>query len=98
MVLDYLFMYFCRCIFGSNNAGNILFVIYISGAILGLFAAKFLRAVVFKGKDEPFVMEMPKYRLPSLKLVYKEITNKAFMYLKSWYIYISSFNFNMVYE
>lgn len=77
-----IYVLFVGAFFGSNNAGNILFVIYISGAILGLFAAKFLRAVVFKGKDEPFVMEMPKYRLPSLKLVYKEVTNKAFMYLK----------------
>ena len=77
-----IYVLFVGAFFGANNAGNVLFVIYISGAILGLFAAKFLRAVVFKGKDEPFVMEMPKYRLPSLKLVYKEITNKAFMYLK----------------
>ncbi len=77
-----IYVLFVGAFFGSNNAGNILFIIYISGAILGLFAAKFLRIVVFKGKDEPFVMEMPKYRLPSLKLVYKEITNKAFMYLK----------------
>ena len=77
-----IYVLFVGAFFGSNNAGNILFIIYISGAILGLFAAKFLRAVVFKGKDEPFVMEMPKYRLPSLKLVYKEVTNKAFMYLK----------------
>ena len=77
-----IYVLFVGAFFGANNAGNILFIIYISGAILGLFAAKFLRAVVFKGKDEPFVMEMPKYRLPSLKLVYKEITNKALMYLK----------------
>lgn len=77
-----IYVLFVGAFFGSNNAGNILFVIYISGAIFGLFAAKFLRVVIFKGKDEPFVMEMPKYRLPSLKLVYKEITNKAFMYLK----------------
>ena len=77
-----IYVLFVGAFFGANNAGNILFIIYISGAIFGLFAAKFLRAVVFKGKDEPFVMEMPKYRLPSLKLVYKEITNKAFMYLK----------------
>ncbi|WNL34511.1 ferrous iron transport protein B [Arcobacter cryaerophilus gv. pseudocryaerophilus] len=77
-----IYVLFVGAFFGSNNAGNILFIIYISGAILGLFAAKFLRAVVFKGKDEPFVMEMPKYRVPSLKLIYKEVTNKAFMYLK----------------
>lgn len=77
-----IYVLFVGAFFGASNAGNILFIIYISGAIFGLFAAKFLRAVVFKGKDEPFVMEMPKYRLPSLKLVYKELINKALMYLK----------------
>lgn len=77
-----IYVLFVGAFFDANNAGNILFIIYISGAILGLFAAKFLRVVIFKGKDEPFVMEMPKYRVPSLKLIYKEITNKAFMYLK----------------
>ena len=42
--LDFLFMYFCGGIFSEQNAGNILFLIYISGAILGLFAAKILKS------------------------------------------------------
>lgn len=77
-----IYVLFVGAFFGDNNAGNILFLIYIIGAIFGLFAAKILRVIVFKGKDEPFVMEMPKYRLPSIKLVYKEVTNKGFMYLQ----------------
>ena len=51
----------------KEEAGNILFYIYISGALLGLVMAKILRLTVFKSKDEPFVMEMPKYRFPSIK-------------------------------
>ncbi len=77
-----IYVLFVGAFFEKENAGNILFLIYISGAILGLFAAKFLRVVVFKGADEPFVMEMPKYRLPSTKLIYHAVTNKALMYLK----------------
>ncbi|RBQ26852.1 MULTISPECIES: ferrous iron transport protein B [Arcobacteraceae] len=77
-----IYVLFVGAFFGDNNAGNILFLIYIVGAIFGLFAAKILRVIVFKGQDEPFVMEMPKYRLPSIKLVYKEVTNKGFMYLQ----------------
>ncbi|QKF59565.1 ferrous iron transport protein B [Aliarcobacter lanthieri] len=77
-----IYVLFVGAFFGDNNAGNILFLIYIIGAIFGLFAAKILRVIVFKGQDEPFVMEMPKYRLPSIKLVYKEVTNKGFMYLQ----------------
>lgn len=45
--------------FPSEKAGNYLFGIYILGAILGLFAAKFLRMTAFRELYEPFVMEMP---------------------------------------
>ncbi len=68
--------------FQGENAGNILFIIYISGALLGLIAAKILKIVVFKSEDEPFVMEMPKYRMPSFKLIWHTVSNKALMYLR----------------
>lgn len=63
-------------------AGNALFAIYIVGAFLGLIAAKILRVTAFKGEDEPFVMEMPKYRLPSLKLLWFVVYSKSAMYIK----------------
>jgi ferrous iron transport protein B len=44
--------------------------------------AKILRVFVFKGEDEPFVMEMPKYRMPSLKLIYTIVSQKAWSYLR----------------
>lgn len=66
----------------KEEAGNWLFAIYIFGAIVGLACAKFLRVIVFRGKDEPFVMEMPKYRIPNWRLVWFMIANKAKMYLK----------------
>jgi ferrous iron transport protein B len=77
-----VYVLFVGAFFGTQNSGNILFFIYIFGAIFGLMMAKFLRVVVFKGGDEPFVMEMPKYRLPSLKLVWHMVSNKAWLYLK----------------
>lgn len=36
----------------------------------------------FRGLDEPFVMEMPKYRMPNWHLVWFMVYNKAKMYLK----------------
>ncbi|OZA42611.1 MAG: ferrous iron transport protein B, partial [Sulfurovum sp. 17-42-90] len=65
-----IYVLFTGAFFAQEQAGNMLFVIYISGAILGLFAAKVLKMFVFKGEDEPFVMEMPKYRMPSFKLIW----------------------------
>ncbi|MFA5233093.1 MAG: ferrous iron transport protein B [Sulfurimonas sp.] len=77
-----VYVLFAGAFFSESMAGNILFAIYISGAMLGLFAAKVLKLTAFKGIDEPFVMEMPKYRLPSLKLIWHTVVTKTLMYLK----------------
>lgn len=77
-----VYVLFVGAFFGEENAGNILFIIYIVGSLTGLLAAKFLKVFIFKGVDEPFVMEMPKYRLPSLKLIWHTVATKAIMYLK----------------
>ena len=77
-----VYVLFAGAFFSPDMAGNILFFIYISGAILGLIAAKILKLTAFKGMDEPFVMEMPKYRLPSAKLIWHTVLTKTWMYLK----------------
>lgn len=77
-----VYVLFAGAFFSPAQAGNILFVIYITGAIIGLLAAKVLRMTAFKGLDEPFVMEMPKYRLPSFKLIWHTVKTKTWMYLK----------------
>jgi ferrous iron transport protein B len=77
-----VYVLFAGAFFAPEMAGNILFVIYISGAIFGLIAAKILKLTAFKGKDEPFVMEMPKYRLPTLKLIWHTVLTQTLMYLK----------------
>jgi len=77
-----VYVLFAGAFFGPEKAGNVLFLIYIAGALLGLVAAKVLKTFVFKGKDEPFVMEMPKYRLPSVKLIWHTVLGKSLMYLK----------------
>jgi len=77
-----VYVLFAGAFFSPEVAGNVLFYIYIAGALLGLVMAKVLSLTVFKGDDEPFVMEMPKYRLPTLKLIYMIVSQKAWSYLK----------------
>ena len=77
-----IYVLFSGAFFGQEQAGNILFIIYISWDILGLLAAKVLKVFVFKGEDEPFVMEMPKYRMPSFKLIWHTVYGQAKSYLK----------------
>ncbi len=77
-----VYVLFAGAFFSESQAGNVLFAIYILGAMIGLVAAKVLRMTAFKGLDEPFVMEMPKYRLPSFKLIWHTVKTKTWMYLK----------------
>ncbi|OCX43234.1 ferrous iron transport protein B [Campylobacter ornithocola] len=77
-----VYVLFVGVFFPAEVAGNYLFGIYILGALLGLIAAKILRMSAFKGQNEPFVMEMPKYRMPNWNLVWFMVFNKAKMYLK----------------
>ncbi len=83
-----VYVLFAGAFFAQESAGNILFIIYIAGALLGLLMAKALKMFVFKGEDEPFVMEMPKYRMPSLKLIWHTVYGQAKSYLKKAGTYI----------
>ncbi|MEA3383420.1 MAG: ferrous iron transport protein B [Campylobacterota bacterium] len=83
-----IYVLFAGAFFSKEQAGNVIFLIYIAGAILGLVMAKILRVTAFKGEDEPFVMEMPKYRIPTLKLIYTIVSSEAWMYLKKAGTYI----------
>ena len=73
---------FIGAFFTPNVAGNVLYGIYIFGALVGLCMAKILKLTAFRGEDEPFVMEMPKYRLPSMRLIAFSVWQKAVSYVK----------------
>ncbi|WP_395001652.1 ferrous iron transport protein B [uncultured Helicobacter sp.] len=77
-----IYTLFVGIFFSAEVAGSVLFGIYILGAVMALVSAKLLRLSVFRGKSEPFVLEIPKYRLPSLNLVLLSVLNKAKMYVK----------------
>ncbi|MEO1958669.1 MAG: ferrous iron transport protein B [Nautiliaceae bacterium] len=68
--------------FPPTIQGNVLFGIYLFGALVGLIVARVLRSVLFKGEPEPFVMELPKYRFPKLKGILFDLWIKTKMYLK----------------
>lgn len=77
-----VYVLFVGAFFAPQHAGNILFAIYMGGALLGLVLAKILKMTAFRGPSEPFVMEMPKYRAPSVVLIWHTVKSKTMMYLK----------------
>ncbi len=55
--------------FPEKWRGPMLWFIYLIGIVLAIICIKVLRLTVFKGETTPFVMELPPYRMPTLKSV-----------------------------
>ena len=53
--------------FFAANEGLILLSIYLLGIVVALIVAGILKRTMFKGMSAPFVMELPTYKVPSLK-------------------------------
>ncbi len=82
--------------------------IYLLGIIIGIIVALILKAVRFRGKPVPFVMELPNYRMPSAKSVAHLIWDKAKDFLQKaftvifvatiiiWFLQTFDFRFNVV--
>ncbi|MEA3496957.1 MAG: ferrous iron transport protein B [Bacteroidota bacterium] len=77
-----VFILIIGAFFNPDIAGNMLFAVYLFGIFVALFSAKFFKATLFKGESEPFVMELPTYRWPSLRSLLFQMWNKASLYLK----------------
>lgn len=65
-----------------DNAGTVLFLIYGGGILVSIIVAKIFKAIFFKSKDAPFVMELPPYRKPIFKVSLKHMWNKGSQYLQ----------------
>lgn len=64
-----------------NNPGSILFLVYATGILLAAIIAIIFKKAIFKSKEAPFVMELPPYRLPTLKAILKNMWFKGSQYL-----------------
>ncbi|RLD51740.1 MAG: ferrous iron transport protein B [Bacteroidetes bacterium] len=65
-----------------ENAGSVLFLIYGTGILLSIIVAKLFKKVIFKSKDAPFVMELPPYRKPMMKISLIHMWHKGSQYLQ----------------
>ena len=53
--------------FFAENEGTMLLAIYLLGIVVALIVAAILKRTMFKGLSTPFVMELPTYKIPSVK-------------------------------
>ncbi|TCZ78719.1 ferrous iron transport protein B [Paenibacillus albiflavus] len=68
--------------FFSAYQGLILFSLYALGIVVALLFGKLFSSTIFKGEVSYFVMELPPYRLPSLKNVLLLMWEKASSFIK----------------
>lgn len=68
--------------FFPGNEVAALFSVYGIGIFFSVAFALLFKKTVFKSKETPFVMELPPYRLPTLRAVLRHMWHKGVLYLK----------------
>ncbi len=60
----------------------LLWIMYLIGILLAMLAARLIRSTLLRGKATPFVMELPPYRMPTLRGVVIHMWERAWLFLK----------------
>ncbi|MDE7443143.1 MAG: ferrous iron transport protein B, partial [Muribaculaceae bacterium] len=68
--------------FFNRHAALAFMSLYVLGVIVAMITARLLRHFWFKKDETPFVMELPPYRLPTLRTSLLHMWGKAEQYLK----------------
>lgn len=91
-------------VFFSQNQDLIVFGLYLAGVLVAFLVGLAFKNTLFKKDEEPFIIELPEYKLPNLLLVLKSTWDKGKEFLKKastiifamavviWFL--SNFNFS----
>ncbi|MBK5723039.1 ferrous iron transport protein B [Dysgonomonas sp. Marseille-P4677] len=69
-------------VFFKSYASFVLFGLYFSGILIAVVSARLFKRFLFPKEDTPFVMELPPYRMPTLKAVSIHMWDKSRQYLR----------------
>lgn len=68
--------------FFPKNASFVLLALYVSGILLAVIMARLFKRFLFNEEDVPFVMELPPYRMPTAKSIFRHTWEKGAQYLR----------------
>ncbi|MFH1654970.1 MAG: ferrous iron transport protein B [Pseudomonadota bacterium] len=77
-----IYMLIIPAFFPVEWRGRVLWIIYAIGILLAILIMKIIHVAKFKGTSTPFVMELPPYRLPTLKGLFIHMWERGKLYLK----------------
>ena len=64
-----------------KHAGLVIFGIYLSGILLAVIISLIFKKILFRRREAPFVMELPPYRMPTLRAIMRHMWEKGRQYL-----------------
>ena len=67
--------------FFPNHGAIVFFGLYLLGIVVAVLTAKMFRKLWFKEDETPFVMELPPYRMPTAKSIFRHTWEKGAQYL-----------------
>lgn len=76
-----IYLVFIKAFF-PDHGGTVLFILYATGFIVALLVGKIFSKTLFKGEPSYFVMELPPYRMPTVKGVIIHMWDKVGAFLK----------------
>ena len=68
--------------FAAKYQSLVMISLYLIGILLSVIMARILSRYVIRGEDTPFVMELPPYRFPTAKAIFRHTWEKGKQYLK----------------
>ncbi len=77
-----IYALFIPAFFPAKWQAPVLWSFYLIGIILAIALAKTLRSTLFKGELVPFVMELPPYRMPTLRGALTHVWERGWLFLR----------------
>lgn len=77
-----IYTLFVAAFFPKHLQGPMMWLIYIIGIVLAIICIQLLRKTMLKGDTVPFVMELPPYRMPTLKGLLIHMWDRGWMYVR----------------
>ncbi|MBE6493276.1 MAG: ferrous iron transport protein B [Methanosphaera stadtmanae] len=69
-------------VFFKNNQAEITTALYLLGMIVAILVAWTLKHTTFKDEPAPFIMELPPYRMPTLKSALLHMWERGYLFIK----------------
>ncbi len=77
-----VYVLICGTFWPGAAAGNVMFSVYLLGIVMAIVVARVLRGTRFRGPSEPFVMELPPYRMPTVRGLLIHSWERGWQYLR----------------